>query len=230
MQLYFPLSIKDQPTSPTLIQQSDFSHIFFHSIISFLSPSSLFAFSSLWLKASVIHSFLLSPFSPFIYSPSPASLGSQSCLAVRLRLHLLATNPPNRVTNMTTELNEVDLVPNTNLQRDGLKAYGYLLSKYGFNPTKPGPFTTVTLVRPQAQLQSYGSDRVLGEKGRQRPQLQFKDQSGRVGKVPANSISNDLEWLCPVKIGTPAKTYHLNFDTGSADLWVSNPKINSLRL
>lgn len=125
------------------------------------------------------------------------------------------------VADMKTEpLTIVELVPNTNVKRDGLKAYGGLLRKYGFNPTKPGPFITEAVVRPQAQAEmQIAGNRVIGGKGKLRRKLVYKDKNG-IGKVPATSISNDLEWTCPVKIGTPAKTYNLNFDTGSADLWV----------
>lgn len=117
---------------------------------------------------------------------------------------------------MTSELTEVELVPNLSLDRSGLKTYGYLLSKYGFNPTKPGPFTTV----PQVQGQSNKVNHAVGRKKTVPNQLRFKDKNGRIGKVPASVIQNDFEWLCPVKIGTPRKVYNLNFDTGSADLWV----------
>ncbi|KAH9854865.1 acid protease [Lenzites betulinus] len=40
-------------------------------------------------------------------------------------------------------------------------------------------------------------------------------------EVPAESIQNgNLEYVVPVKIGTPGVTLHLDFDTGSSDLWV----------
>ncbi|KAH7325223.1 aspartic peptidase domain-containing protein [Rhizoctonia solani] len=38
--------------------------------------------------------------------------------------------------------------------------------------------------------------------------------------VPAQDIQNDTEYACPVTIGTPGETLTLDFDTGSADLWV----------
>lgn len=112
---------------------------------------------------------------------------------------------------MTSDLTKVELVPNLNLNRSGLKAYGYLLSKYGFNPTKPGPFTTVPQVQQQGKFEA---NFLVGGKATAGHKLEYK------GKVPADSIQDDLEWLCPVKIGTPPKVYQLNFDTGSADTWV----------
>ena len=52
--------------------------------------------------------------------------------------------------------------------------------------------------------------------------LQKKAATGnQTGEVPAEDSQNDSEYLCPVTIGTPGKTFTLDFDTGSADLWVS---------
>ncbi|KAJ0124812.1 secreted aspartic proteinase precursor [Diaporthe amygdali] len=44
------------------------------------------------------------------------------------------------------------------------------------------------------------------------------------GEVVGFSESNDREWLCPIKIGTPGQTLNLDLDTGSADLWVFTPE------
>ncbi|KAK6343839.1 hypothetical protein TWF696_007495 [Orbilia brochopaga] len=38
--------------------------------------------------------------------------------------------------------------------------------------------------------------------------------------VKATPQGNDVEYTAPVSIGTPAQSFNLNFDTGSADLWV----------
>src|SRR5207248_2127594 len=37
---------------------------------------------------------------------------------------------------------------------------------------------------------------------------------------PATPASQDVEYICKVAIGTPAQTLRLDFDTGSADLYV----------
>ena len=51
--------------------------------------------------------------------------------------------------------------------------------------------------------------------------LQKKAPDGdKTGDVPAEDSQNDSEYLCHVTIGTPGKTFTLDFDTGSADLWV----------
>ncbi|POW13005.1 hypothetical protein PSTT_04055, partial [Puccinia striiformis] len=45
-------------------------------------------------------------------------------------------------------------------------------------------------------------------------------EDGSDHEVPAESIAHDLEYVVPVTIGTPGVQLLLDFDTGSADLWV----------
>ena len=45
------------------------------------------------------------------------------------------------------------------------------------------------------------------------------------GTVAANPEQYDAEYLCPVTVG--GNTLNLNFDTGSADLWVFSDKLPS---
>ncbi|KAG0244660.1 hypothetical protein BGW41_006899 [Actinomortierella wolfii] len=41
-----------------------------------------------------------------------------------------------------------------------------------------------------------------------------------VGSVPAINIESDSEYYGPVRVGTPGQMFNLNFDTGSADIWL----------
>ena len=117
---------------------------------------------------------------------------------------------------MASEPGTISVITNPKYKPDGLQAYLSCLIKYQFNPTKPGPFTTSTKTVHSGKFGTVksGGSRKAGKK------LLFKDKHGHIGEVPAKIIQNDLQYLCPVTIGTPGKVYHLNFDTGSSDLWV----------
>lgn len=110
---------------------------------------------------------------------------------------------------MATDASTIDVVPNPDFKPDGLKTYLQLVNKYAFTPTKPNPYFT-SVAKPGVGSNTNSASGNGGKVVINR----------RPVKVPAKVILYDLQYLCPVTVGTPGKTFHLNFDTGSADLWV----------
>ena len=121
---------------------------------------------------------------------------------------------------MATNLQKIKVVHNKNYQRSGVKSYVSLLHKYKFTPTLDGPYTFINAAHHQGK---HGENKAIGGKTTMQKVLTKKAPTGdETGNVPAEDSQNDSEYLCPVTIGTPGKTFTLDFDTGSADLWVRN--------
>jgi hypothetical protein len=107
---------------------------------------------------------------------------------------------------------KIPLKTNPHYRKSGTKSYVHLMRKYRFNPTKGG--TLEQMGRPYTDQDVGGHahiQQVLGKK---------VIDSDRVGEVGTLDMQNDLMYLAEVGIGTPAQIVQLDFNTGSADLWV----------
>ncbi|KAH8685880.1 aspartic peptidase domain-containing protein [Tricladium varicosporioides] len=128
-------------------------------------------------------------------------------------------------------LQKIKVTHNKNYKKSGTKSYVWLLNKWGFEPTKPGPYYQMQKV---TQTGAHGSSHKFGGKAYSHRVLAKKpvgtdtpSDASQAGEVGAEDQQNDSMYLCPVQIGTPAQTVMLDFDTGSADLWVWSSELPS---
>lgn len=113
---------------------------------------------------------------------------------------------------------KIPLRPNYHYLKSGTKSYVHMMRKYRFNPTKEGPyFMSGTL----EQMGRPYTDQPVGGQAHIQQVLQKKTiDSQQIGEVGALDVQNDAMYLAEVSVGKPAQKVQLDFDTGSADLWV----------
>ncbi|KAJ5569958.1 Aspergillopepsin-1 [Penicillium hispanicum] len=122
----------------------------------------------------------------------------------------------------------INIIPNPHYQKSGTKSYVHLMRKYGFESTKGGPYYLSTTMQQTGRPYT---DKPIGGRVHAHQKLQKKSaDSAQGGEVPAEDVQNDSMYLAQVGIGTPAQNLNLDFDTGSADLWVWSTKLPSATL
>ncbi|KAJ5138488.1 uncharacterized protein N7515_003336, partial [Penicillium bovifimosum] len=119
----------------------------------------------------------------------------------------------------------IKLIANPRYQKSGTKSYLYAMRKYRFSPTKGGPYFLGTTMK---QTGRPFTSKPVGGQARLQQVLQKKSvDSDQFGQVGADDVQNDSMYLAEVGIGTPAQNLNLDFDTGSADLWVWSTELSS---
>lgn len=89
-------------------------------------------------------------------------------------------------------LNKVRVVRNPNYQSHGTKTYVYLLNRFGFEPTKPGPYRHVMRTHHHGLVPA-AFKKALGGRARQDRVLVKQRGSGdsNQGEVTADDQQND---------------------------------------
>ncbi|KAK4251729.1 aspartic peptidase domain-containing protein [Corynascus novoguineensis] len=122
---------------------------------------------------------------------------------------------------------KVKAAPNEKYKRDGTKSYVSVMNRFGFQPTKPGPYFQKFV----ASVDGGGATNRPAAPG-VKPGHVWKglfkklENQEQPEEVTAQDQQNDTEYICEVQIGTAwtaeRQVVKLDFDTGSADLWVSH--------
>ncbi|KAK8134534.1 acid protease [Apiospora sp. TS-2023a] len=92
-------------------------------------------------------------------------------------------------------LSKVRVVRNPNYQSHGTKSYVYLLNRFGFQPTKPGPYRHIKRTN-QHGLAAFNQALGVGDRARQdRVLVKHTGGDSNHGEVIADDHQNDSMWI-----------------------------------
>ncbi|KAF3905097.1 putative pepsin [Orbilia brochopaga] len=145
-------------------------------------------------------------------SAPQAAPTAQPAISPETRYLLEASKRAAHTSNRT-----IKVIKNPKHVSNGTKAYVKLMSKYHINPTLGGKYFQGKQLQQEHKLGP-------GFGGRANIVSRLQKKTGlddtEIGFVTADDYESDALWLAETKIGTPAVSYWLDFDTGSSDLWI----------